>query len=33
LSLRDLGVWEPWFYLGATLCGVNGACPLIEEVA
>jgi hypothetical protein len=23
LSLRDLGVWEPWFYLGATLFGVN----------
>jgi hypothetical protein len=22
-SLRDLGVWEPWFYLGATLFGIN----------
>jgi hypothetical protein len=22
-SLHDMGVWEPWFYLGATLFGIN----------
>jgi hypothetical protein len=22
-SLQDMGVWEPWFYLGATLFAIN----------